>query len=75
MEEDIEALKSLLSLRDKELQSLNDALLKAREDLKSAQRKLEELHSSTSWRMTISLRPNRRLPKQVACRKMKNRFG
>lgn len=55
-EEDIEALKSLLSLRDKELQSLNDALLKAREDLKSAQRKLEELHSSTSWRMTAVFR-------------------
>src|SRR5690606_9637910 len=40
----------------KELQSLNDALLKAREDLKSAQRKLDELHSSTSWRMTAVFR-------------------
>lgn len=54
--EDFEALKARLAAQDRDLQTLNDALLKAQDDLKSAQRKLDELHSSTSWRMTAVFR-------------------
>lgn len=50
------ALLERLTQRDKEIEQLNDAVLKLREELKSAQKKLEDVHNSTSWRMTAVFR-------------------
>ncbi len=54
--QDLESLTRLLAARDKDLTALKDALLKSQEDLRTARKKLDEVHSSTSWRMTAVFR-------------------
>ena len=49
-------LQDQLAQQAMEIERLNDALLKLQEELKSAQKKLEDVHNSTSWRMTAVFR-------------------
>ncbi|MFN3495504.1 MAG: glycosyltransferase, partial [Hydrogenophaga sp.] len=53
---DSHALLERLARQDKEIEQLNDAVLKLKEELKSAQKKLDDVHNSTSWRMTAFFR-------------------
>jgi glycosyltransferase involved in cell wall biosynthesis len=54
--ESLESLSQRLAASEKELVALQDALLKSQEELRRTKRQLEEVHSSTSWRMTAAFR-------------------
>lgn len=54
--DDSASLQDRIAHQAKQIEQLNDAVLKLQEELKSARKKLEDVHNSTSWRMTAVFR-------------------